>query len=162
MLATIPLDSIALIFVSGETAARFKLFGVLKLVRLMRLNRIIRNLSVKKETKVVLKLAKLIFFLIMWVHCQSCLWFYLIRSDKIWMPPLDTIWGWQKQILFIQTTPYKYWLCTYTSLLFLTSNDLQPRGITQINFNLWGDFLGALMIANMFGELTILTADLNE
>ena len=69
LLATIPLDSIALIFVEGEQAKSFKLFGVLKLVRLMRLNRIIRNLNVRKETKVMLKLGKLIFFLIMWVHC---------------------------------------------------------------------------------------------
>jgi len=79
LLATIPLDSLALLFVAGESAKRFKLFGILKLVRLMRLNRIIRNLNVRKETKVMLKLSKLIFFLVMWVHCQSCLWFYIIK-----------------------------------------------------------------------------------
>ena len=65
-------------------------------------------------------------------------------------------------IFFQEGTPYKYWLSTYTSLLFLTSNDLQPRGVGQINFNWWADFLGAPMIANMFGELTILTGDLAE
>ena len=44
-LSTIPLDSMAGIFLDSETAKQFKLFGCLKLIRVIRLNRIIRDMN---------------------------------------------------------------------------------------------------------------------
>ena len=100
LLATIPFDSVVELFSEQETARSFKVFGVLKLVRLLRLTRIIRNMNVRRDSKTMLKLAKLIFFLIMYVHCTSCLWYFIVKRDGLWMPPLDYIWGWQEQIFF--------------------------------------------------------------
>ena len=68
LLSTIPLDSMAGIFLDAETAAKFKLFGCLKLIRVIRLNRIIRDMNVPGATKVLLKLGKLTFFLFLYVH----------------------------------------------------------------------------------------------
>lgn len=67
-LSTIPLDSMAGIFLDEETAAQFKLFGALKLIRVIRLNRIIRDMNAQSHIKVVLKLIKLTFFLLLYVH----------------------------------------------------------------------------------------------
>ena len=75
LLSTIPLDSLAGIFLDEATAAQFKLFGCLKLIRVIRLNRIIRDLNVPGHIKVILKLFKLTFFLFLYVHFQSCVWF---------------------------------------------------------------------------------------
>jgi len=44
-LSTIPLDSMASIFLDANTASSFKLFGALKLIRVLRLNRIIRDMN---------------------------------------------------------------------------------------------------------------------
>ena len=68
LLSTIPLDSMAGIFLDEATAAQFKLFGCLKLVRVIRLNRIIRDLNEPGHFKVILKLCKLTFFLFLYVH----------------------------------------------------------------------------------------------
>jgi len=64
-LSTIPLDSMAGIFLESETAKQFKLFGCLKLIRVIRLNRIIRDMNAQSHIKVVLKLIKLTFFLLL-------------------------------------------------------------------------------------------------
>ena len=68
LLSTIPLDSMAGIFLDAATAAQFKIFGCLKLIRVIRLNRIIRDMNVPGHIKVMLKLGKLTFFLFLYVH----------------------------------------------------------------------------------------------
>lgn len=93
-LSTVPLDSMAGIFLDANTASQFKLFGCLKLIRVIRLNRIIRDMNAQSHIKVVLKLFKLTFFLLLYVHIQSCLWYAIVKQDKLWMTPHDAIFGW--------------------------------------------------------------------
>lgn len=40
------------------------------------------------------------------------------------MPPLNTIYGWQNVSIFEDSLYYQYWICTYTSCLYLMGNDL--------------------------------------
>ena len=82
------------IFLEKQEAAQFKIFGCLKLIRVVRLNRIIRDMNAQSHIKVILKLVKLTFFLLLYVHIQSCLWYGIIRHDKMWMPVMNTIYGW--------------------------------------------------------------------
>lgn len=70
-LASFPFDLIGeLIFGSGS-ASMLSLFSLLKLVRVLRLNRLITVMKVEDEVKLSLKLFKLIFFLVMFLHCQA-------------------------------------------------------------------------------------------
>ena len=94
LLSTIPLDSLAGLFLNEKYASQFKLFGCLKLIRIVRLNRIIRDMRVHQRVKVTLKILKLTFFLLLYVHVQGCLWYGMIKQDKLWMPTLNTIYGW--------------------------------------------------------------------
>jgi len=106
LLSTIPLDSMAGLFLDAQTASRFKLFGCLKLIRVVRLNRIIRDMNAQSHIKVVLKLVKLTFFLLLYVHIQSCVWYGLVSSEKLWMPPMNTIYGWQTLSIFSESLYY--------------------------------------------------------
>ena len=68
LLATIPFDNIGeLVFGSGN-ADLLRSISLLKLVRVLRLNKIISIMKVANEVKLSLKLFKLIFFLIMYLH----------------------------------------------------------------------------------------------
>jgi hypothetical protein len=71
LLATIPFDSIGL-FAGGSTTDQLQLFGILKLIRIARLSRIIAYMNVKEDFKLILKLIKLIFFLVMYLHLLGC------------------------------------------------------------------------------------------
>lgn len=68
--ASIPFDMITYVFpATGSNQLTLQLIGLLKLVRVLRLSRLITYLNLKSELKMSLKLAKLIFFLILYIHC---------------------------------------------------------------------------------------------
>jgi hyperpolarization activated cyclic nucleotide-gated potassium channel 2 len=77
LLATVPLDWIAVQIFSASDSSELQLFGILKLVRVLRLGKIIQYLNSKEDVKVSLKLLKLIFFLVLYIHCLGCAWWML-------------------------------------------------------------------------------------
>ena len=54
---------------------------MLKLFRLMRLERFITYMNTTEEMKLSLNLLKLIFFLVLYVHIVGCLLYYLVQSE---------------------------------------------------------------------------------
>jgi hypothetical protein len=145
------------------SAKQFQLLGVLKLIRVLRLNRIIMYLNLKQDIKASIKLIKLIFFLLMYVHFVACTWFFIVNIKKLWIPPLDYIWGWDNQGAFFDKGGiYKYVVCFYTSCLFLFGNDLGARDDSQIVFVCCVNIMGAIAQANLFGELAVLVYNINK
>ena len=90
VLATIPLDSFTALFFANSVY--FQGFGILKLIRVLRLSRIISYMRVVETVKASLRLIKLIFYLILYVHCVGCAWFFTVKVHETWMPPLDYVW----------------------------------------------------------------------
>ena len=88
LLAAIPFDTLA-----EKTFQRddviFKLFGALKLVRVLRLSRIIGHNKSSEEFKAFLKLNKLVFFLLIYLHVFGCVWWMLVSDDQNWVPPIE-------------------------------------------------------------------------
>lgn len=73
----------------GE-AGLFKLLGILKLVRVFRIKRIITYLRTTEELKAMINLVKVIFFVIVYVHCAGCLWWLIAPIDdtRKWISPI--------------------------------------------------------------------------
>ena len=70
LLASIPFDYFGLVFAFRDDESFWlEFFSILKLVRVLRLSRLITHLNLKNEVKVSLRLAKLIFFLVLYLHC---------------------------------------------------------------------------------------------
>ena len=92
LFATIPFDSIGEWIIQSDSVVALQLFGLLKLIRVLRLSRIIMYMNLREETKMGLKLAKLVFFLVMYLHCLGCLWFVIVKPFREWIPPLDYVW----------------------------------------------------------------------
>ena len=65
--------------------------AILKLARLLRINRIILMMQTDKETKAMLKLAKLMFYLFLYVHLWACFWFCQVKDSLTWLHPLQMI-----------------------------------------------------------------------
>ena len=68
LLATIPFDTFASLLIGSQSSSFLGIFSLLKLVRVLRLNRIISIMKVANEVKLSLKLGKLVFFLSMYLH----------------------------------------------------------------------------------------------
>ena len=79
-LSTVPFDNIALIFTDTGSPI-LQLFSLLKMVRITRLGRIIERMNVRQEMKNALKLFKLIFMIVVYIHVLACLWFVIVSNQ---------------------------------------------------------------------------------
>jgi len=84
------------------------LLGIFKLGRLLRLNDIISFMKASDDVKSSLKLVKLIMFLIVYIHLFACNWWFMIKSDKVWIPPIDMPRGKLYKIYVEPSTSSKY------------------------------------------------------
>ena len=81
-LATAPLD---LFFHDIDV----EILGILKLGRILRLSKIIRYLRTTNDVKASLRIFKMVLFLLVYLHCYTCMWWFLVLRTKQWMPPMD-------------------------------------------------------------------------
>jgi len=73
----------------SEENPMYELFGILKLGRVLRLSKIIQYMSVTEEIKASMKLIKMIFLLIIYIHCFACLWWLIVNHNQTWIPYKD-------------------------------------------------------------------------
>lgn len=159
LISTIPVDNIAFLITQTKTPT-LQLFSLFKLVRVTRLGRIIARLNVKQDMKNGLKLFQLIFFIVMYIHCLACCWFLIANSDKNWIPPLDYVDP--ESDFYNSSFTHKYWIAIYHAVLLLTGNDIVPRGTFQIAFVAASITMGAIINANIFGNMALIISDLNR
>ena len=139
------------------------MFALLKLFRVTRLGRIIARLNVSEDTKNSLKLFQLIFFIIMYIHCSGCAWFAIVKIDMdtdTWIAPLDL--GSDDQYLYDDSLLRKYFISIYHSVLLMTGNDAFPVGDLQVFFVVLANTVGAIINANILGNMAVLIQDLNK
>ena len=160
LLATIPFDTIGSLMFSSANTSLLQLFSLLKLARVLRLSRIIAYLNVGNEIKMSLKLFKLVFFLLLYLHCLGCAWYLIVDQERDWIPPLDYVYV--TTTYFDQDINYKYWMGLYHAVLLLTGNDIGPRGWFQVAFAAFFITVGAVINANMFGELAVIVTTMNR
>jgi heme/copper-type cytochrome/quinol oxidase subunit 4 len=86
VISSIPFDALI-----GTHSDKLKLISILKLARIFRFTRIISFLNATEDFKLSLKLFKLIFYLVIYLHLQACAWFFFTNLDKEWFPLTDII-----------------------------------------------------------------------
>ncbi|CAI2363764.1 unnamed protein product [Moneuplotes crassus] len=161
LLASIPFDFITIFFSGVDSGSlTFQLFGLLKLVRVLRLSRLITYMNLQDELKMSLKLIKLFFFLVMYIHCVGCIWFFIVKQNEKWMPPLDYVWVGTN--IYSEDPFLQYCSSIYHSMLILGGNDLGPRGTFQLIFISTVLFGGAIINANIFGNMAVILQQLNK
>lgn len=48
-------------------------------------------MNVKLDVKMILRLARLFFFMVLYIHINSCIWFMIVKDDQIWVPPYTAV-----------------------------------------------------------------------
>lgn len=89
LLATVPFDEI--LSISSEYQ-KYKLeskrngnipwvnlFALLKIIRVLRLNSIIDFLNSSEDTKSILRVTKMIIYLVIYIHCSACTWWFVVK-----------------------------------------------------------------------------------
>ena len=86
LMATIPFDSLFSGLTTRDVTGQLSLFSLLKLFRIIRVQKIIAYMNASDNIKHSLKIFKLLFFLAIYIHCQACAWFYYTNFQKTWFP----------------------------------------------------------------------------
>jgi len=149
---------------------KLNLFGLFKIVRVLRLNAFIRNLPISAENKSLVNLAKLTFYMALWLHIIGCfLWVWVgVNKDVVrprptdgeeiammWYPPLDWV-NYVDVKLYSEDTPFQYWSCLYNAVLILGMNELGPVNVEEF-FYISAFLVGSIILsALMFGDIATL------
>ena len=149
VLSTIPFD-----YVGGPEL--LAIMGLLKLTRLRRISTIIARLNVNEQIKALIKMAQLTFYLFLVIHIVGCIWFWVAKQNEEWIPPYDFIVLPQGTNLYNENIFYQYWSSIYNSIIMLASNELGPRTPFEYIFISIMMIAGALINANIFGEMAVL------
>lgn len=129
LLSAIPIDLIAGTFFNKDDAKQLKAFSLLKLIRMLRLSRIIRAMNVVRDIKTKVKLGQVFFVLLLYLHCQACVIWFIIQNDKLWENPvliLDQNWNVR---FYADAMSAQYSVSMYLSLLSLLGVDIMPLTI---------------------------------
>ena len=95
----------------------------MKLGRVLRINKIIQFLNVDEDVKASMKLAKMVFFLVIYIHFYACIWWVLVKGGREWIPSKDmSTEDWYQVYDF--TTDSQYLVCIFASVQSLLGNDL--------------------------------------
>lgn len=151
LLASVPLDNIS---------KELEIFGLLKLIRLSRLSRIITRLNFRDDVKIIFKVLELIFTLIVLIHCLACFWYYVVDRDQDWVPPLDFIHV--KTNLYNEGTFKKYFSSVYHAIMMLNGGEVGPRTVIELIFVSVIMLAGAIINANIFGNMAVLIQNMNR
>lgn len=114
-----------------------QLLNSFKIVRVSRLSTFILKLSVHKNLKAVLSLIKLIFYLLLFVHCLACGWIIIVTQNKgnidesgrrmYWIPPLDFLNYKDSDFFDENNSKIKlYFECYYHAVLVVGTNEMGP------------------------------------
>jgi hypothetical protein len=128
LLATLPLD---FLIANAQTSATsdIMVIQILKITRLARFTKVIAFLNVVEEVKLSLKLSKLIFYLLCYLHLQACLWFYITKQDKTWFPILDHIIN--QYHFYEHGFGFTYCFSVYHSVSILDGGEMAPATAVQ-------------------------------
>ena len=157
LFASIPFELFTLIFQSNDSLS-FQFFGMLKLVRLMRLGRMISFMKGNASLKLSIILIQRLFILLLLIHWIACLWKVVVSINSDWEPPKDL--DWDSTVIYTGTPFEKYNVFFYYSILTLVTNELMPTNNLEVIMAILILLLGSVASGALIGEFTSIMNDM--
>lgn len=143
---------------AGRDADPAALFGMLKLVRLLRIGDLIANLKSKESTKLILRFFQLVLYLLLYTHIVGCFWFLIVDQNQEWIPGTDFI-KYKTEIYTAEITQ-QYFYSIYSGLFMIVGIEINPRDGNQYLFCGIMNVIGALITGLMLGQMAIIMTNL--
>lgn len=162
LLATIPFDTLFDGMVDKSVSGKLSLFSLLKLFRVLRLTKIISYINTSENIKHSLKIFKLIFFLVTYIHCQACLWFFYTNFEKSWFP-LEKILLNERHFYDDDVSVlYQYCFSVYHSVNILLGEEMLPVTSLQAIIVSFLLLMGEFIHAHIMGTIAVVLASMSR
>lgn len=118
-------------------------------------------MNVDEDIKASMKLFKMIFFLVIYIHFYACLWWLIIKDGRIWVPAghMESDDFYQ---LYSEPISSQYIYCIFVAVQLLLGGDILPKSGLQIFYASLGVMFGAIINANIFGELVVIVESMGR
>ena len=113
-----------------------------------------------QETKAFLKVAEMVFFLILYIHILACLLWLCFSIDRTWIPAVDFIYA--KTALFEEELLKRYLSMCYHAIMVFGLNEVAPRAVVEILVVILMMIISAMMNAYIFGEMAVLVQEMDK
>ena len=83
-LSTVPFEKFIIYFKKGidtQEAEKYVIMSCLKLIRILRLSRLINYMNASDDFKLQMRLLKLTFFLLLYIHITGCGWYFIAELE---------------------------------------------------------------------------------
>lgn len=130
--------------------------------RILRLNKIIQFLKSTNDVKAGLKIFKMMLYLTTYLHCFSCMWWLIVSKTQTWISLLDVNFTENHYRIYQKGIMQQYMASLHSTVLILLGSDIGPQDSLQSIVAAFGIFMGAIINANIFGELALIFSSLNK
>ena len=151
----------------------FKIFGVFKTIRVLRLSEYISKLNLHRLTKGVLNLIKLIIYLALFLHMIACFWYMTIKKNALkvdeagrsmqWYPPTEWL-SYKDSQLFSDelSLVQKYSTMIYHAILIIGINEMGP--CNELEYFVVSVMLitSSIMNSQLFAEIAVIISNFQK
>mmetsp|Transcript_25770 Transcript_25770/g.45381 ORF Transcript_25770/g.45381 Transcript_25770/m.45381 type:complete len:948 (-) Transcript_25770:2606-5449(-) len=161
LVSAVPFDIILLIFASQLSIPEaLNLTDMVKTIRVLRLNRMIRFMRSKSEHKSIYRLVIMMLYLLLWVHFASCIWYGLARINGEWTPVNS--WPYGEIDIYSLENYKKYVYSFYHGVWCLRGNELGPRDYKMACIGGLLMICGSMVTAILFGEIAVIMGEMTR
>mmetsp|Transcript_5229 Transcript_5229/g.11435 ORF Transcript_5229/g.11435 Transcript_5229/m.11435 type:complete len:751 (+) Transcript_5229:346-2598(+) len=157
LVASVPWETIVLWFVDSMSQDKLDALMLLRVPRLLRLARLLRVLDRIKGANVI-RMLKLIFFIILVAHWITCLWFFMYRELRYSM---TYPWTFDNQLGDNSAEITYYLQGYYNAFVLMIGNDIAPMNNVEVIYCTGVLIIGACFYAIIIGNVSLLVNNLN-
>ena len=90
-------------------------------------------------------------YLFIYIHCTTCLWFYLVSIDQTWMPIKDTMVGYTD--VWMRPPMYQSFMSMYYMVIVVGGNETGPSNVMLKFMSTANILIGNLYLAKIMGSM---------
>jgi len=133
---------------------------MLKVVRVARLSVVIQSLNIRQDIKAYLKLCKLSFYIMIYIHIIACIYYYTLIVNKAWLPGLDFPYG--VTGFYNLSMTKKYLNVQYHAVMLFGLNEVYPQATLDVIVFSIMLLISSMVNAHVFGVIAVLVSEANK
>lgn len=139
--------------------------GLLKILRIRRVNNFIMDLNINLKQKTFLKVVFLVFIMLMYLHLASCIWYTVVQQEERWIPNMEFVFPESPMMYgyYFSNWGRTYIYTLYTSYFLFWMTEISAKNesqfLTAICILVLSSIMNGLIVGNMAHNINEINQD---